>query len=290
MTISSSTIAPPISLSHLPLDSGFIARLIGTQRLYIFLDYDGTLTPIVPIPADAILSSEMRCTIVDLADTFPVGIITGRGCVAIRHFLADDVVAKVSLAASHGFDIRMQNGKTLHVGDNNQMSNFRRFKENLKACLNEFPAGCCVEETGYSASLHYRNVKREEWALVESMLDSLISRYAGLVRKDGKMVFETRIDVDWNKGKAIEYILSNTIRPNESLDDIFIIYVGDDITDEDGFHSVNKYPNHLSLIVCPDEEIGRPTDAEYRVCDPNEVRDFLQILISLQSDKFSSSC
>ncbi len=258
--------------------------------MYIFLDYDGTLTPIGPVPADATLSDELKSTLVNLVDFFPVGIVTGRGRLAIRQFLGDDIVANVSLAASHGFDIHMQNGKTLHVGDNHQMTNFRRFKNDLRTCLAEFPAGCCIEETGYSASLHYRNVKREEWAMVESMLDSLISRYTGLVRKDGKMVFETRLDVDWNKGKAIEYILSNTIAPKESLDDIFIIYIGDDITDEDGFHSVNKYPNHLSLIVCPDEEIGRPTKAEYRLCDPSEVNAFLKILLSLNLKKNLPTC
>ena len=281
MTISSSTLVTPCTLPHLSLDSKLVVEMLGGSRVYIFLDYDGTLTPIVPVPAHAVLSPEMKDTLMLLTDRFPVGIVTGRGRSAITGFLSDQLILKVSLAASHGFDIHMLNGKMLHVGDNHQMSNFRRFKDALRECLTEFPDGCCIEETGYSISLHYRCVKKEEWALVESMLDSLISRYTGLVRKDGKMVFETRLDVDWNKGKAIEYILSNITDPNDTLNDIFVIYIGDDITDEDGFQSVNKYPNHLSIIVSPDEELGRPTHAEYRLCDPNEVQEFLNMLLKL---------
>jgi trehalose 6-phosphate phosphatase len=267
----------------MPLEPRVINELLGKFRPYIFLDYDGTLTPIVPVPAEAILSTAMKNTLAILTEVFSVGIVTGRGRAAITAFVSDEIIQKVSLAASHGFDIHMRHGKMLHVGDNHQLTNFRHFKETLRDYLPEFPDGCCIEETGYSISLHYRHVKREEWALVESMLDSLISRYTGLIRKDGKMVFETRLDVDWDKGKAIEYILSNIIHPNDTLNDIFVIYIGDDITDEDGFQSVNKYPNHLSIIVSPDEEIGRPTHAEYRLCDPTEVHDFLNIMIRSRS-------
>ncbi len=281
MTISSSTLVPPCSLPHLPLEPLSIVQMLAGSRLYIFLDYDGTLTPIVPVPANAVLSPLMKDTLVSLTERYPVGIVTGRGRSAITKFLTEEIIHKVSLAASHGFDIHMLNGKMLHVGDNHQMSNFRRFKDALREYISEFPTGCCIEETGYSISLHYRNVKKEEWAVVESMLDSLISRYIGLIRKDGKMVFETRLDIDWNKGKAIEYIISNITHPNDTLNDIFVIYIGDDITDEDGFQSVNKYPNHLSIIVSPDEELGRPTHAEYRLCDPAEVHDFLNMLLQL---------
>ena len=283
MTISSSTPVQALILPHMPLEEDTLFVLEKHKRVFIFLDYDGTVTPIVPVPADAILSDAMKSTLAEVAVRFSLGIVTGRGRSAITDFLSDELIGKVSLAASHGFDIHMRHGKMLHVGDNHQLTNFRRFKEDLKGCVGEFPRGCCIEETGYSVSLHYRHVKREEWALVESMLDSLISRYSGLVRKDGKMVFETRLDIDWNKGKAIEYILSNTTDPSETLEDIFIIYIGDDITDEDGFFSVNKYPHHLSIIVSPDEEIGRPTHAEYRLCDPSEVHVFLNILLRLHT-------
>ena len=141
-----------------------------------------------------------------------------------------------------------------------------------------------IEETAYSISVHYRQVNPVEYHAVEAMLDSIMAKYEGLRKTEGKKVFEARLDIDWNKGKAIEYILSKNASPHLPLEDIFVIYIGDDITDEYGFESVNKYPHHLSVIVSPDEDIGRPTMAEYRLSNPTQVRQFLQTLIQLSRD------
>ena len=46
-------------------------------------------------------------------------------------------------------------------------------------------------------------------------------------------VFEVRPVIDWNKGKAVEFLLES-LGLNES-DDVLPIYVGDDRTDEDAF-------------------------------------------------------
>jgi len=46
-------------------------------------------------------------------------------------------------------------------------------------------------------------------------------------------VFEVRPVIDWNKGKAVEFLLES-LGLNES-EDVLPIYVGDDRTDEDAF-------------------------------------------------------
>jgi len=272
MTISLSTPVPPVRIPLLDTLDQNTLYLLNAKRLFIFLDYDGTLTPIVSVPSEAKLSCKMRDILLALVDTFEVGIVTGRGRVAISGFLAENLIQKVSLAASHGFDIRLRNGEQLQIGDSNQISNFGRFKSDLKSI--EFPTGVTIEETTFSISVHYRQAIRM-YSRIESILDDLLGRYEGLIRTEGKMVFEVRLDIDWNKGKAIEYILSTHTC---TLDEIFVIYIGDDITDEDGFQSVNKYPNHLSIIVAPDEDIGRATCAEFRLADPDQVASFLKSL------------
>src|SRR6267142_5502760 len=72
------------------------------DRLAVFLDYDGTLTPIVSHPEDAWLPDSMRQTLQSLAARVPVAILSGRDLDDVRgRVLVDGIV----YAGSHGFDI-----------------------------------------------------------------------------------------------------------------------------------------------------------------------------------------
>ena len=50
----------------------------GTKRLVVFLDYDGTLTPIVEASDAAVLAAPMRAAIARLARHAPVAVVSGR--------------------------------------------------------------------------------------------------------------------------------------------------------------------------------------------------------------------
>lgn len=56
-------------------------------------------------------------------------------------------------------------------------------------------------------------------------------------------VFEVRPVIDWNKGKAVEFLLES-LGLNES-EDVLPIYVGDDRTDEDAFKVCLVHLNRL---------------------------------------------
>lgn len=81
----------------------YVQEIAGRSgRVAVFLDYDGTLTPIVSQPEDAWLSDSMQQTLRELARQAPVAILSGRDL--------DDVRRRVNLdgivyAGSHGFDI-----------------------------------------------------------------------------------------------------------------------------------------------------------------------------------------
>ena len=68
----------------------------------IFLDYDGTLTPIVEKPELAILSDSMRKTIGRLVSRFSVTIVSGRDVNVIAKLVA---VKGLGYVGSHGLDI-----------------------------------------------------------------------------------------------------------------------------------------------------------------------------------------
>jgi trehalose-6-phosphatase len=55
-----------------------ITDLAGRKRLALFLDYDGTLSPIVDNPENALMSDEMRAAVRHVASLFPTAIISGR--------------------------------------------------------------------------------------------------------------------------------------------------------------------------------------------------------------------
>src|ERR1700730_5615981 len=86
----------PSALEHVQEIAG------RSHRVAVFLDYDGTLTPIVSQPENAWLSDSMRQALRELAARSSVAILSGR-CI-------DDLRSRVDIdsivsGGSHGFDI-----------------------------------------------------------------------------------------------------------------------------------------------------------------------------------------
>src|SRR5216117_3716279 len=86
----------PSALEHVQEIAG------RSGRVAVFLDYDGTLTPIVSQPENAWLSDSMRQTLQELAAQTPVAILSGRDLDDVRQRVNID---NVVYAGSHGFDI-----------------------------------------------------------------------------------------------------------------------------------------------------------------------------------------
>jgi trehalose 6-phosphate phosphatase len=270
------------SIPEIPLLFNCLSEVLSelkSKSLLIFLDYDGTLTPIVPVPSEAKLCPDMKSTLLKLVKCFSVNIVTGRGRQCIEGFLGCDLLVDVSVAASHGFDVHLRDGRFLCVGDSMRMEQFRSFKEWLRIHIKDFPIGCFLEETGYSVSLHYRDVEPKSHRTVEIMLDDMLKAYPGLHKCSGKKVFEARLFVDWDKGRAVDWIIENS---NEGdLRSSVVIYLGDDITDEDAFSCIKHYPGNISIIVAADGESSRTTWADYRIRDQSEVLKFFNYLLQL---------
>ena len=72
------------------------------KRPAVFLDYDGTLTPIVARPELAVLAEEMRRTVRTLAARCPVAIVSGRDRTDVQRLVR---IEGLIYAGSHGFDI-----------------------------------------------------------------------------------------------------------------------------------------------------------------------------------------
>jgi len=254
-------------------------------KLAIFLDYDGTLTPIVDLPSQAVLSPSMREVILQISKKFSTAIVTGRKFETIYEFVKLD---SLYYAGSHGFDIRgPTNAKMKQVASHFRPS-LQKCYENFCEKLQKIP-GALVEDNEFSISVHYRQVDPALVPTIEKLVNESIINDPKLSKKLGKKVFEIRPKIDWDKGKAVRWLLQ-TMFPKEKKHKrkrkqknksscIIPIYLGDDVSDEDAFNELKSYKSSISIHVKGKAE--RRTAATYVLNNTNEVELFLTKLAKL---------
>lgn len=241
-----------------------IERVLEGRQAAVFLDYDGTLTPIVDTPAQAVLSDDMRGVLRHLGDRCVTAVISGRGRADVQERVRLD---NLFYAGTHGFDIVGPAGSGIHhqVGQE-FLPVVEELHQRLRGALAHV-SGLLLETKGHSLAVHYRLVDEAEVPAVEAVVDGLLQDHAGLRKTHGKKVFEIRPRFDWNKGKAVEWILQAL-----GVDHV-PLYLGDDATDEDGFEAVAG--RGVGILVA---DRPRATAAGYRLRDDAEVGRFLQRL------------
>ena len=246
---------------------GIAARLDG-RRPALFLDFDGTLSPLVARPDLAVLPAAAREVLDRLAERFPVVIVSGRG--------REDVAARVGLpdlvyAGSHGFDIAGPALK-LEVGDGVPAA-IERAAGRLRRELEGVP-GVIVEPKRFALSVHFRLADAADVPRIERAVDAALAAEPGLRKAYGKRLFELRPDLDWDKGRALLWLLAEL---GLAGPDVLPFYLGDDLTDEDAFRAVRG--RGLGILVGDVEEEARETAASYRLRDPGEVVEWLGRLL-----------
>jgi len=233
----------------------------------LFLDYDGTLTPIVSDPEKALLSETNRSTISKIAALVPVAVISGRD--------RANVASKIDIdgliyAGSHGYDITGPNGMDMQYGPGQEtLPLLDEAETHLKSKLSSVE-GAMVERKKYAIAVHYRNVADEHVEKVKNIVYEELGKHEKLKEGLGKKIIELKPDLDWHKGKALDWIL-------EKLDlksDRFVpIFIGDDVTDEDALEVLKD--SGIGIIVGNHDET---TYANYILEDTDEVEEFLQLL------------
>jgi len=231
---------------------------IPKNNIFLFLDYDGTITPIVDSPEKAVLSEKMRSMIIKLKGVIPVAIISGRSL--------DDLKQRVNIenmiyAGNHGVEI--WDGNKLVQGT--QLSDSQKQLKGIIKGLRETLStvkGAMVEDKGVTASVHYRNVDVSNLGRLFDIFWSKADEYKELFRvTTGKKVFEIRPYGVWNKGDAVKWILKNLGKKKVP------IYVGDDATDEDAFKAIKG----KGIGIC----VGRSLEADYYLETQEEVKQLL---------------
>lgn len=245
-----------------------ISRRLLSERGAVFLDYDGTLTPIVDDPRDAVLAPEARALLQDLSRLVPVGVISGRDL--------DDVRARVGIdgiwyGGSHGFDLAGPGGWR-HVEEAGEAAipALDAAEAELGEALGPI-RGTSLERKRFSLAVHYRRAPPEAAAGVERAVDDVLGRREGLRKTSGKKVFELRPDADWDKGRALLTLLE-ALGLEESGS--FVVFAGDDVTDEDAFRVLRARRLGVGLLI--GDADGRGTLADARLEDTEALMAFLR--------------
>jgi trehalose 6-phosphate phosphatase len=251
------------------------ARIEG-RRLAVFLDYDGTLTPIVEDPAKADLAEDMREAVAALARKVTVGIVSGRNLEDLRSRVGLDCVF---LAGSHGFDIAGPKGwhETLQKGTE-FLPDLDGAEKALRARV-EAIEGAAVERKKFSIAVHYRRVRQEEVGKVEEAVDRALDEHGRLRKGRGKKVLRLQPALDWDKGHAVDWLLERLELDRQG---VLPIYLGDDVTDEDAFRRLAG--RGITVAV---RDGDRRTAADLTLADPDDVRRFLAWLHAAAAESYT---
>ncbi len=261
---------PPSAVEH----RDKIADSLADRRPAVFLDYDGTLTPIVPDPAAARLEPAVRELLNSLSKLCSLAIVSGRDLGDVKRLVGLD---NLVYAGSHGFEIVGPGGLHMeHEEGTRRLPDLDAAEEKLRQRLRTVPRAA-VERKRFAVAIHFRNVDEGRVGEVEHAVDEVHRSYPSLRKRGGKKIFELQPNIEWHKGKAVLWLLDTL-----GLDkpDVIPFYLGDDVTDEDAFQALAE--RGIGILV---GQPTVPTAASYWLADPADVKPFLEEMIDLLSKK-----
>jgi trehalose-phosphatase len=180
----------------------------------------------------------------------------------------------VLLAANHGLEIGGRGLSFQNEQAESRRGVLHRMCGQLARVLTGIP-GAWVEDKGLTASVHFRGVEDSRKDEMASLVHSIVAADRdGLEVRKGNQVLEILPRVEWNKGSAVRWILDR----RQGVGTAFC-YLGDDVTDEDVFRSME------GITIRVGEE--GPTAARFEVRNTIEVAVFLRWL---GSAPFSARC
>lgn len=245
-------------------------RLSASERVVLLLDYDGTLAPICRRPELAVLSPGMRNLLSDLkrSSCVTMAVVTGRSHEDIRRMVRLKDIIYIS---NHGFQISWGRKRWVHPEVKTAKKILNEVSILLEEALREFYL-TVVENKKLTLSVHYRGEENKNAAMISSTVKrAALSCLGALKVVRGKKVIELRPGISWDKGMAVQKLLSMPgLREEKSL----IIYIGDDKTDEDAFRALGGTAFTIRV------GRGLKTSAKYCLRSVREVEKFLMIIRS----------
>lgn len=230
----------------------------------LFLDLDGTLIDFALDPSTVEVSPRLRGILGKLpeATNGAIAFVSGRTLGDLDRLLGS---GRFPIAAVHGLQRRDADGRLSAAStDKQELEQMREIAEQFAAEYENL----LIERKGLTVALHYRRCPNLEQTLIDQIESKLADMSSSLKLMRGNMVLEIK-PASANKGTAIAAFMTEAPFTGRTP-----VFIGDDITDEDGFRTVNELGG-VSVKV----DSG-PSSAQYRLSNTTAVIDWLEELVT----------
>ena len=241
------------------------------RPLLLLLDYDGTLTPIVEHPSRAVLSPATKRLLARLArrPRVRVAIVSGRSLSDVKRLVG---LRGLWYVGNHGLEMQAGRRHYVHPSAQRCRPRLARAVSALRTALRDIP-GAWVEDKSLTVSVHWRrvppsSVRRFRRIMAERLAPLRRRKALGVTR--GKRVIELRPPIRWGKGDAVRWLRRCVARPQP-----WLLYLGDDRTDESAFAAVNRLQGVSVLVGAP----ARASSARWSLRSPREVATLLERIL-----------
>ncbi|HTL47574.1 MAG TPA: trehalose-phosphatase [Verrucomicrobiae bacterium] len=249
---------------------------IRGKKIVLFLDYDGTLTPIVKNPKKARISREQRRLIreTSLEPFIEVAVVSGRELGDVKKRIG---IPRLMVAGNHGLELEGPKVRYVNSGADALRPVMKDLARDLQKKLGNVP-GLWIEDKKLTLSVHFRKVRAAEVAKIKKRFSEIFRQWRRrhrIVLTEGKKVWEIRPAVSWDKACIVKWLLKRF----KAGSGVAPIYIGDDATDEAAFRTIRG--NGLAVRVS--KTSGKPTAARFRLKSPSEVYRFLERLKNIKA-------
>ena len=277
-----------ISSKFEQLDPDVIAHIYGQSfKRLIFLDFEGTLPTenigqgkVEKLFKDRKPSEEIISLLKELTNDKKnsVFIVAGKGALQLENWFKD--IPNLGLSAEHGYLYKANIKDTWKRIMDKYDTNWRKRCRNIMEPYTERCEGSCLEIKESSVVWQYSECDQELGKAFASVITSELQ--VALKNKDVKILngkgFVEVISLGINKGYFVSYIIKEKIKQKKAPD--FILCIGDDAGDEKMFNYLNRKKkeilsfNHNAHLISI--TVGKkPSEAEYYVNKPNDVKDLI---------------
>lgn len=212
-------------------------RIERASALALFLDFDGTLSPIMPRPEDAYLPARTRHILKKISRSLPVCIITGRPLRIIRKKVS---LPRLLYGASHGLEWNMRSISAAQRVPRSTVRALMEVRADVQCLCLQYPQ-LINEPKPFAVTFHYHLLTTSNARLFVYDLKALLRK----IRKRGDLrVFHDKKTIDIvpartaTKGTAVSFAMRYLARKTGKR--FLPVYIGDSSADEDAFRALKR--------------------------------------------------
>jgi trehalose 6-phosphate phosphatase len=231
---------------------------LASSNVLLGFDYDGTLAPIKARPDQARMRPSTRALLVEVSGRYPCAVVTGRSRRDVLPFLEE--LPLLRLVGNHGAE---WDGPPPAL----PRRTIARWHAQMASACKHLP-GVLVEDKTWSVAVHWRGARKKSLARARVLAAASAIEGARVLR--GKEVVNLVHPAAAHKGMAV-------VEARRQLGCDAVIYVGDDVTDEDVF--ALGEPGRLLAV-----RVGRSrrTRAAFFLSNQSQIDELLATLLALR--------